>query len=146
MAVKDRDAEAPGSLASMRRHLTNIVPMLPALRLPRWLLPWQTIRSAVLGGLVLGAATVPAAAQGTMAPEITIGVSMPPQLEPVVQALFEAELHAHFGIPETHGVVAVIPIGYPEGKFGPISRTPARFKTHFNRWGGFRSGLAEPTS
>ncbi len=97
MAVKDRDAQAPGSLASMRRHLTNIVPMLPALRLPRWLLPWQTIRSAVLGGLVLGAATMPAAAQGTMASEITIGVSMPPQLEPVVQALFEAELHAAIG-------------------------------------------------
>ena len=59
--------------------------------------------------------------------------------------MFETELHAHFGIPDTHGVVAVIPIGYPEGKFGPVSRVPARFKTHFNRWGGHKAGLAEPT-
>ena len=93
MAVKDRDAQAPASLASMRRPLTKIVPMLP----PRWLLPWQTIRSAVLGGLVLGAAAVPATIQGAMASELTIGISMPQQVEPVVRALFDAEQHAAIG-------------------------------------------------
>ena len=58
--------------------------------------------------------------------------------------MFEPEMHAHFGIPETHGVVAVIPIGYPRGRFGPVARTPAPRKTHFNRWGGRKPGLAEP--
>ena len=67
--------------------------MLP----PRWLLPWQTIRSAVLGGLVLGAAAVPATIQGAMASELTIGISMPQQVEPVVRALFDAEQHAAIG-------------------------------------------------
>lgn len=58
--------------------------------------------------------------------------------------MFEPEMHEFFGIPHTHGVVAVIPIGYPRGKFGPVSRDPAPTKTHFNRWGQGRPGLAEP--
>lgn len=58
--------------------------------------------------------------------------------------MFEPELHEYFGIPESWGVVSVIPIGFPAGKFGPVTRTPARYKTHFNRWGGVRPGLAEP--
>ncbi|MBM4227330.1 MAG: nitroreductase family protein [Gammaproteobacteria bacterium] len=60
--------------------------------------------------------------------------------------MFEPELHEYFGIPEGWGVVSVIPIGFPTGKFGPVTRTPARLKTHFNRWGGTRPGLAEPES
>jgi hypothetical protein len=58
--------------------------------------------------------------------------------------MFEPELHEYFGIPESWGVVSVIPIGFPTGKFGPVARIPARHKTHFNRWGGVRPGLAEP--
>ena len=58
--------------------------------------------------------------------------------------MFEPELHAHFGIPETYGVVAVIPIGWPVGRFGPVSREPAPKKTHYNRWGGRKPGLDEP--
>lgn len=49
--------------------------------------------------------------------------------------MFEAEMHARFGIPDEFGVVAMIPIGYPEGKFGPVRRTPAEELTHFDRWG-----------
>ena len=37
---------------------------------------------------------------------------------------FEGELCERFGIPETHGVVAPIPIGYPLGRFGPVRRRP----------------------
>ncbi len=49
--------------------------------------------------------------------------------------MFEAEMHARFGIPEAFGVVAMIPIGFPMGKFGPTSRTPAEEVTHFDTWG-----------
>ncbi len=49
--------------------------------------------------------------------------------------MFEDELHAHFGIPSDYGVVAVIPIGYPQGRFGPVSREPAASKTHYEHWG-----------
>jgi len=60
--------------------------------------------------------------------------------------MFEAEMHDFFGIPANYGVVAVIPIGYPRGRFGPITRDPAPTKTHFNRWGQGKPGLAEPAA
>lgn len=58
--------------------------------------------------------------------------------------MFEPEMHEFFGIPDTHGVVAVIPIGFPVGRFGPVAREPAASKTHYGRWGGHKPGLAAP--
>ena len=58
--------------------------------------------------------------------------------------MFEVEMHEFFGIPTSHGVVAVIPIGFPIGKFGPVAREPVETKTHFNRWGQAKPGLAAP--
>lgn len=48
--------------------------------------------------------------------------------------VFEDELHAHFGIPDTYGVVVTIPIGYPIGRFGPVTRIPAQEKTFLDHW------------
>ena len=49
--------------------------------------------------------------------------------------VFEDELHAYFEIPQTFGVVVTIPIGWPLGNFGPVTRIPAREKTFLDRWG-----------
>ncbi|MDH3640612.1 MAG: nitroreductase family protein [Gammaproteobacteria bacterium] len=49
--------------------------------------------------------------------------------------VFEAELHEYFEIPEDFGVVVTIPIGYPMGKFGPVTRIPAEEKTYLDKWG-----------
>jgi nitroreductase len=49
--------------------------------------------------------------------------------------MFEAELITHLKIPETYGIVAVIPIGYPQGNFGPVTRRPAAEVTYFEQWG-----------
>jgi len=49
--------------------------------------------------------------------------------------VFEDELHERFDIPEEYGVVVTMPIGYPRGKFGPVSRRPAEDVTYFDRWG-----------
>ena len=48
--------------------------------------------------------------------------------------VFEEELHAHFGIPDEYGVVVSIPIGWPMGNFGPVTRKPAETRTYFNVW------------
>ena len=48
--------------------------------------------------------------------------------------VFEDELQAYLGIPDTHGIVVTIPIGWPMGRFGPVKRTPARHKIHRNSW------------
>ena len=49
--------------------------------------------------------------------------------------VFEEDLLEHFAIPDTHGIVAVIPIGYPKGRFGPLTRKPSRELTFHERWG-----------
>jgi hypothetical protein len=46
--------------------------------------------------------------------------------------LFEDELHAYFDILDEYGVVVSIPIGYPKGRFGPVTRIPASEKTYFD--------------
>ena len=49
--------------------------------------------------------------------------------------VFEDELCERFAIPDDYGVVVTIPIGYPLGKFGPVSRRPAEELTYFDKWG-----------
>ncbi len=49
--------------------------------------------------------------------------------------VFEEELHEYFEIPRDYGVVVTIPIGYPMGKFGSVTRTPAEEMTYLDKWG-----------
>ena len=49
--------------------------------------------------------------------------------------MFEAELRERLGIPDDYGVVAMIPIGYPSGRFGPVRRRPLHEVTHLDHWG-----------
>ena len=53
--------------------------------------------------------------------------------------VFEDELHKRFSIPEEYGVVVTIPIGFPMGKFGPVSRKPAKDVTYYDGWGQTQS-------
>ena len=50
----------------------------------------------------------------------------------------EAEVKQLLGIPETVETMALIPIGYPVGKFGPTVRIPAESVTYWEKWGGAR--------
>jgi nitroreductase len=47
----------------------------------------------------------------------------------------EAEIKDLLGIPDHVETVALIPLGYPSGKFGPTSRRPAAEVTSYNRYG-----------
>jgi nitroreductase len=47
---------------------------------------------------------------------------------------FEKEVEAAFGLPaETHSY-AIIPIGYPMGRFGPVRRVPLADVVYEDRW------------
>ena len=62
-----------------------------------------------------------------------------------MQQVFEDELHQYFGIPDEFGVVVTMPIGWPMGKFGPITRIPAEDLTFIDRWGDLiNPTLADP--
>jgi nitroreductase len=47
----------------------------------------------------------------------------------------EEDIKALLGIPDHVETVALIPLGYPSGTFGPTSRRPAREVTSYNRYG-----------
>jgi nitroreductase len=51
----------------------------------------------------------------------------------------EPEIKERLGIPDEVEAVALIPIGYPQGKFGPTTRLPVQDVTHWNRWGNHRA-------
>jgi nitroreductase len=47
----------------------------------------------------------------------------------------EDEVKAVLGLPEDVSTYALMPIGYPQGNFGPLSRRPVEEVTHADRWG-----------
>jgi nitroreductase len=46
----------------------------------------------------------------------------------------EAEFKALLGIPDDVDTFALMPIGWPEGRFGPVSRRPLDEVLHVDRW------------
>ena len=46
------------------------------------------------------------------------------------------------GLPDAIRIAATIPIGWPEGKFGPVNRRPVQDFVHRNRWEGDKRGVA----
>lgn len=51
-----------------------------------------------------------------------------------------AELLAELGVPaDRFEIAALVPVGYPTGRFGVAPRRPANKSTHWNRWGERRT-------
>jgi nitroreductase len=49
--------------------------------------------------------------------------------------LYEKETEAAMGIPEGYHSYAILPIGYPMGRFGPVGRGPLSEVVYLDRWG-----------
>ena len=49
-------------------------------------------------------------------------------------AMFEQEFKAILGIPGHVNTYAVIPVGWPKGNFGAVSRRPVAESIHWQRW------------
>ena len=47
----------------------------------------------------------------------------------------EAEFKAVLNLPEDVSTYALMPIGYPQGKFGPLTRRPVNEIAYADRWG-----------
>jgi nitroreductase len=48
--------------------------------------------------------------------------------------VFEPEIKERFGIPAEVETVALLPIGWPSGRFGPITRAPVQDVTFWDGW------------
>ncbi len=57
-----------------------------------------------------------------------------------LHAYRQQEVKELLEMPENVNVIAVIPVGYPQGKWGRPKRAPAESVTHWDRWGGPRPG------
>ena len=56
---------------------------------------------------------------------------------PTTYALrFRDELHEVLGLPDDVAAQAIIPVGFPNGNFGPVTRRPAHEIAMFDRWDG----------
>ena len=55
--------------------------------------------------------------------------------------LFEKESEAALGLPPGVHSYAILPIGWPMGKFGPVGRGPLRDITYLDRWGANWEGV-----
>jgi len=51
----------------------------------------------------------------------------------------EEEVRALLGIPAGWETMALIPLGWPRGRFGPLRRLPVEQVTYWDRWGETRS-------
>ncbi len=49
--------------------------------------------------------------------------------------LYEKESEAALGLPPNVHSYAILPIGYPMGKFGPVGRGPLADFVYLDRWG-----------
>ncbi len=52
-----------------------------------------------------------------------------------LHASVEDRVHELFAIPTTAQVVYCLPLGYPQGNFGPVTRKPLEIVSSFNQWG-----------
>ena len=55
--------------------------------------------------------------------------------------LYEKETEAALGLPPGVHSYAIVPIGYPMGKFGPVGRGPLTDIVYQDRWGHAYPGL-----
>lgn len=46
----------------------------------------------------------------------------------------EADFRRVLGVPKDHGIYALVPVGYPRGRFGPVRRRPVDDVVHWDRW------------
>lgn len=46
----------------------------------------------------------------------------------------DADWRRALGVPKGHGIYALIPVGWPEGNFGPVRRRPVEDILHWDRW------------
>src|SRR5437879_7776001 len=49
--------------------------------------------------------------------------------------IYEEEIKAILGIPDHVNTFALVPLGYPEDRFGPVRRRPVDEVTYLDRWG-----------
>ena len=108
-------------------HLARNIASVPVLI-------FATKRKDPIRGVVSGASIYPAVQNLMLAARaLGLGTTLT-----TLHMLHEADVKALLGIPDDHETAAMIPVGWPKGKFGTAARLPVEKVTYWERWGVVR--------
>ncbi|MBM4441924.1 MAG: nitroreductase family protein [Candidatus Rokubacteria bacterium] len=94
------------------------------------------VQSAVPPGRMAGASIYPAVQNMLLAARaLGLGATLTTR-----HLLYERESEAALGLPPGVHSYAIIPIGYPMGKFGPVGRGPLKDIVYLDHWGSAYPG------
>ena len=97
---------------------------------PVWIVPCLDVGPR--GAMGMSGASIYPAVQNTLLTARALGLGSTLTCR---HMMFGKECDAIFGLPGTIQSFAILPVGYPEGTFGPVSRGPLADVVHKDRWG-----------
>jgi nitroreductase len=145
-----RDPEVKQKLADINRDAIKRFYPAPDPNAPQSAFEWQMEHMQDIPALVIACIkTDPAKSAATFIEGITIGGSIWPAIQNLLLAARASGLgacpttlpladraaaKAALGVPEGVEPICLIPVGYPMGKFGPVTRLPVSKILHWDRW------------
>lgn len=122
--------------ASRRRMMTGVSNIISQLdSAPVFIFPClHSATSPAPDGLIAGSSIYPAV-QNLLLAVRGLGLG---SLMTTFQTAMRSELAEWLHLPEGATPVALLPIGYPAVKFGPVKRKPVEDVIHWETWGGQR--------
>ena len=122
-----RDDPALARVFASADHLANHLAEVPVLII-------GTIRNTGSAGVLSGASIYPAIQNLMLAARaLGLGTTLTTRFRSR-----EAEIKQLLGIPTEVDIMALVPVGWPKGKFGAGPRMPAQKVTYWDRWGANR--------
>jgi nitroreductase len=119
----------------MMAGVTTIVDRLDSA--PVFLIPCLYSPDTAPGKSVINGASVYPAVQNILLAARSVGLGT---VMTTFQASMLQQLQEWLNLPENALPVALILLGYPKTKFGPLKRKPADSVTHWDAWQGVRDG------
>ena len=115
--------ESFGRMLAAAEHLADHIHEAPV-----WIVPCAT---GVQPSRTAGSSIYPAVQNMLLAcRELGLGATLT-----TLYLLFEKEAEAAMGLPDGVKSFAILPIGYPLGKFGPVRRAPLASVVYADKWG-----------
>jgi len=126
-------ADSPaGKMLGSARHLAEHLGEAPAI-----ILACVTLDPGVKANLTTGASIYPAVQNMLLAARaLGLGATLTTR-----HLLYEKEAEAALGLPPGVHSYAILPIGYPMGKFGPVGRGPLKEIVFQDHWGTPYQGI-----
>jgi len=106
-------------------HLANHLAEVPVLII-------ATINTAGVAPVSTSGASIYPAVQNLMLAARALGLGT---TITTLHRTYEAEVKQLLGVPEGVDTMALIPLGYPVGKFGPTNRIPTEKVVYWEKWG-----------